>query len=1474
MHEQRNSINKIKKIEITSNVFSRGYNRNTLDLNDKYHRRLILTKNFKEKIFKNKIKTSGEKNVKLSSFLFKKYSHSEETKGDSQITIKEISNNNFPTFEHFYMKCDENRNLKLVGNKGLKENKNSSNDNVSVEYSIRRVSSDDLFNGSNNIHYKINKNIPSSNRNSKKSHGVTKVGMEILDKITNSFRKKRNYFQQSEENKSSIYKKISNRHSCSIKNLKIPNIHVKKIFTSDIGNKITNTTFINCSDSLAHNHYKNEYLSNLYCQEQEKKILTNNISISGYEYEQIIMDNNKYIINNQDYEILNFFSMLVNTEKWGEIYNLINNFENFNILNGMNISNNADVSNMTNQSNANNKTLLCINKTKENKRNKNNENFANKNTNLKFPVFSKTLNEISLKRKNPSLFQNNAEKDIHSPIDINRNKKMFQNKLTINNINNIYTYKRRDYLKNLVSEKSSNSNLNISQYCNDFKADDSHTKFKINLCQTNNINNINSNSICYSNENIKSNSLINNYKAEILRIFNKKFFLNYKYDDNYIFKKSHSFLKTNSYSYNATNTLTNTLLYFNPFRKNPQKAIFSKNTIFNNTNNNSLNNNLFYDPLDINKNTTNNNILINNSLVSSNNNKVRLRKKNFDFLQSPKTLDSNSEYQNGKKMGSQIEDKNYIKNFEYKNTDFFLENEIFKKSKSKRNKYVIAPTNGVINNSICNCKSNLQNQTSENNMIVSTADNNCFKHGEGDSCQTQIVDEINFDYSKENIHDLVQHICSPYSELADKGHIVNNVVFPSVEDDNFKIFEKINYEQLLSSSNVQSQANYVWQDNNNYDITKKKKILFDKSKENIDIIYNKNNKKTHNFNSALTNSNQDVKLIINDSKNKKKKSGTTFSFNRDLVANNDGNFKQFNINIYDTQNKVLNATQKELLNENSRKSRNARKKISKSVLLQHKNNFKFLYPDFVKSSNHALKSTNTTNAIARKFSVNKHIIQHNSHNSEHIQQNIHFDYKQSKPGNKILICSDNSGKYEDSSQMTNKNSLFFYQENAKKSVELCDDTKFEIQLKDKMLPKDKDQEASIMLLNHVRNDSNQYGIKKFDIEGICDEYNYNDNLNKNNFKNNQNININSVNENLTGEFHFNDLNNINNVNDYYFLNKRGDTVEKKLNEEIRKHEVMNHEIKYEPRKLTTYNQLLSNIKNDLFSQWNNSLRFQNFQSFSIISHPNIIVHKNNKNPMYNINDNTETSHINLVPDKFLIQKNFKYNEFPKSSLNCVRKIKEIVKLSDEERKEGKGSKPDLFYLSDQDEVVKTITARLEIKDKDLILNSKCTENKKANNFDQNEYKEDCISKKINHDSLVFLVIDDNLYIRNSVKNVLKSTLKILKKKKLIKKEYEIFDGGDGVDALKYLIDPNIGSRVKGIFIDENMEYLNGSETIKIIRKFQDLNKVHKFNIATVTAFEDADTRATILEAGVDEIYPKPLSKAHLEDFFNKFPIKE
>jgi hypothetical protein len=69
-----------------------------------------------------------------------------------------------------------------------------------------------------------------------------------------------------------------------------------------------------------------------------------------------------------------------------------------------------------------------------------------------------------------------------------------------------------------------------------------------------------------------------------------------------------------------------------------------------------------------------------------------------------------------------------------------------------------------------------------------------------------------------------------------------------------------------------------------------------------------------------------------------------------------------------------------------------------------------------------------------------------------------------------------------------------------------------------------------------------------------------------------------------------------------------------------------------------------------------------------------------------------------------------------------------------------------------------------------------------------------------------------------------------------------------------------------------MEYLNGSESVGIIRRLQKFDKIIKFKIASVTSFEDDETKNIIKNSGMDAVFSKPMSKTQLTEFFDEFKI--
>ena len=94
-----------------------------------------------------------------------------------------------------------------------------------------------------------------------------------------------------------------------------------------------------------------------------------------------------------------------------------------------------------------------------------------------------------------------------------------------------------------------------------------------------------------------------------------------------------------------------------------------------------------------------------------------------------------------------------------------------------------------------------------------------------------------------------------------------------------------------------------------------------------------------------------------------------------------------------------------------------------------------------------------------------------------------------------------------------------------------------------------------------------------------------------------------------------------------------------------------------------------------------------------------------------------------------------------------------------------------------------------------------------------------------------------------------------------------------MDILYNLIyDQSQNNLIKCVITDENMEYMNGSDAIKIIRKLEIFNKINYTPIATITAFEDNSIKDNIIKKGSDYILSKPCNENQLKEFLEKFMI--
>lgn len=109
----------------------------------------------------------------------------------------------------------------------------------------------------------------------------------------------------------------------------------------------------------------------------------------------------------------------------------------------------------------------------------------------------------------------------------------------------------------------------------------------------------------------------------------------------------------------------------------------------------------------------------------------------------------------------------------------------------------------------------------------------------------------------------------------------------------------------------------------------------------------------------------------------------------------------------------------------------------------------------------------------------------------------------------------------------------------------------------------------------------------------------------------------------------------------------------------------------------------------------------------------------------------------------------------------------------------------------------------------------------TDNYDKNDINN-------NSDKKIILIIDDNDILRNSMVNMV---AKCIKKKdaKLIEK-YSILSGNDGRDLIKYFLDDIYLNKIEYIFTDENMNIINGSIAVKIIREIERMKFLRKSKV--------------------------------------------
>ena len=135
----------------------------------------------------------------------------------------------------------------------------------------------------------------------------------------------------------------------------------------------------------------------------------------------------------------------------------------------------------------------------------------------------------------------------------------------------------------------------------------------------------------------------------------------------------------------------------------------------------------------------------------------------------------------------------------------------------------------------------------------------------------------------------------------------------------------------------------------------------------------------------------------------------------------------------------------------------------------------------------------------------------------------------------------------------------------------------------------------------------------------------------------------------------------------------------------------------------------------------------------------------------------------------------------------------------------------------------------------------------------------------NFDNNLFsiLVVDDHQFVRQNTVNLIKSVLSSLNIC-----NFRIIEGCDGIDLLNFVRNDK-ENKIKLIFTDENMEFLNGSQAVKLIRKFEKNQNIKTYEIISITAFDDEETKNYIYKSGINVILSKPCTKSEILKYLIK-----
>lgn len=149
-------------------------------------------------------------------------------------------------------------------------------------------------------------------------------------------------------------------------------------------------------------------------------------------------------------------------------------------------------------------------------------------------------------------------------------------------------------------------------------------------------------------------------------------------------------------------------------------------------------------------------------------------------------------------------------------------------------------------------------------------------------------------------------------------------------------------------------------------------------------------------------------------------------------------------------------------------------------------------------------------------------------------------------------------------------------------------------------------------------------------------------------------------------------------------------------------------------------------------------------------------------------------------------------------------------------------------------------------------------------FSNREKSVRLIEKKINKK---ILIADDNVILLNMLKKMLND---LFKKYNM---DFEIIAVNDGLDILNNVIEDQFnGNLIQCIITDENMEFIKGSDAVKILKDLNQKNRIKDIPVIFLTSYDEIFNFGFSADVNNYKILSKPINYISLEAVMFEFDI--